>query len=287
VSDLGAVLVETPTGGQIPLRQLARIAVVGGPPMIKSENARPNAWIYVDLRGLDLGSWVKRAREEVAARVALPEGYTIFWSGQFEYMERAKKRLMLIVPVTLFLIFLILYVNTKSTAKTFIILLAVPFSLIGAVWVVWLLGYNWSIAVWVGIIALAGLDAETGAVMLLYLDLAWEKWSREGRMSTLAHLAEAVHHGAVHRVRPKAMTVATTLLALTPILWATGTGADVMRRIAAPMVGGVVTSFAGELLIYPAIFFIWKARGLARTPLFPASSDGPPEAPAEPAPAIP
>jgi len=276
---IGEVLVATPAGGQVPLRQLARIRVTGGAPMIKSENARPNAWVYVDLRGIDVGTWVSRARDAVAAQVHLPQGYTIFWSGQFEYMERARQRLLLIVPVTLFLIFMIMYVNTKSVTKTLIILLAVPFSLIGAVWLTWLLGYNWSVAVWVGVIALGGLDAETGAVMLLYLDLAWERWRAEGRMATWRDLAEAVHHGAVHRVRPKAMTVATTLLALTPILWATGTGSDVMRRIAAPMVGGVVTSFAGELLIYPALFFIWKSRGLRRTSLFPRRAAAPAPAP--------
>ncbi len=259
---LAEVLVPTPAGAQVPLGQVATLLIRQGPPMIKSENARPNAWVYVDLRGIDVGTWVERAKAEVARRIELPPGYTIFWSGQYEYMQRAKARLTFIVPITLFLVFLILYVNTKSLTKTAVVLLAVPFSAVGAIWLMYFLGYNWSIAVWVGLIALAGLDAETGVVMLLYLDLAYDRWKTKGRMSTWSDLAEAVDHGAVQRIRPKAMTVATTFIALVPILWATGTGADVMRRIAAPMVGGIVTSFFGELLVYPAIFFIWKSRRL-------------------------
>jgi Cu(I)/Ag(I) efflux system membrane protein CusA/SilA len=262
---LGEVLVATPAGGSVPVGQLARLRLVEGPPEIKSENARPNAWIYVDLRGIDVGTWVERARRVVAERVDLPAGYTLFWSGQFEYMERARARLLLIVPLTLLVIFLILYGNTRSLAKTAIVLSAVPFSLVGAIWLMAFLGYDWSVAVWVGLIALAGLDAETGVVMLLYLDLAWDRWRREGRMASRRDLADAVHHGAVQRIRPKMMTVATTFIALVPILWATGTGADVMRRIAAPMVGGIVTSFLGELVVYPALFFLWRSRGLRRS----------------------
>jgi Cu(I)/Ag(I) efflux system membrane protein CusA/SilA len=194
----------------------------------------------------------------------LPLGSTVFWSGQYEYMQRAKARLVFIVPITLLLVFLILYFNTKSLTRTAIVLLAVPFSAVGAIWLMYFLGYNWSIAVWVGLIALAGLDAETGVVMLLYLDLAYDRWKSKNRMTTWSDLTEAVDHGAVQRIRPKAMTVATTFIALVPILWATGTGADVMRRIAAPMVGGIVTSFFGELLVYPAIYFILKSRGLQK-----------------------
>jgi Cu(I)/Ag(I) efflux system membrane protein CusA/SilA len=190
-------------------------------------------------------------------------------------MERAKARLVFIVPITLFLVFLILYINTKSLTKTAVVLLAVPFSAVGAIWLMYFLGYNWSIAVWVGLIALAGLDAETGVVMLLYLDIAYERWKSQGKMTTWAELTEAVDHGAVQRIRPKAMTVATTFIALLPILWATGTGADVMRRIAAPMVGGIVTSFFGELLVYPAIYFIWRSFGLQRTALFGAANKKP------------
>ncbi len=269
VQALAQTLVTTPTGAQVPLAQVATIRIHQGPPAIKSENARPNAWVYVDLRGIDVGTWVEHAKKVVAKEVKIPAGYTIFWSGQYEYMQRAKARLLLIVPITLFLVFLILYVNTKSLVKTGIVLLAVPFSAVGAVWLLYFLGYNWSIAVWVGLIALAGLDAETGVVMLLYLDIAYETWKRKGKMATWHDLAEAVDHGAVQRIRPKMMTVAAILLSLIPILWATGSGADVMRRIAAPMVGGVVTSFFGELIVYPSIYFIWRSLKLKHTPLFP------------------
>jgi Cu(I)/Ag(I) efflux system membrane protein CusA/SilA len=269
VNGLREILVATPAGLQVPLGQLARIDIHDGPPAIKTEGARPNAWVFVDLRGIDVGTWVERARREVAEKVDVPAGYTIFWSGQYEYMQRARDRLLVIVPITLFLIFLILYLNTKSIIKTAIVLLAVPFSLVGAVWLMYFLGYHWSIAVWVGIIALAGLDAETGVVMLLYLDIAYERWKQTGKMATYADLAEAVDHGAVQRIRPKMMTVMAILLSLVPILWSTGTGADVMRRIAAPMVGGVFTSFAGELLVYPSIYFVWRSLKLKRGPLFP------------------
>jgi Cu(I)/Ag(I) efflux system membrane protein CusA/SilA len=257
------ILVATPSGAQVPLGQLATIEINQGPPGIKSENARPNAWVYVDLRGIDIGGWVERAKQEVASRLELPPGYTIIWSGQYEYMERAKARLAIILPLTLALIFLILYFHTRSIVKTAIVLSAIPFSLVGSIWLLYLLGYNWSIAVWVGVIALAGLDAETGIVMLLYLDLAYERARGEGRMTTWSDLSTAVHHGAVQRIRPKMMTVSTVLVSLVPILWATGAGADVMRRIAAPMVGGIVTSFAGELVIFPAIYFLWRSRSLA------------------------
>jgi Cu(I)/Ag(I) efflux system membrane protein CusA/SilA len=270
IQAIAATLVPTPGGAQIPLSQLATIETRQGPPSIKSENARPNAWVYVDLRGIDVGTWVEHAQQVVAREVELPPGYTIFWSGQYEYMQHAKARLQLIVPVTLLLIFLILYVNTRSLIKTAIVLLAVPFSVVGAVWFLWVLGYHSSIAVWVGLIALAGLDAETGVVMLLYLDLAYEKSKKEGRMTDHSQLAEAVHHGAVQRIRPKMMTVMTTLLALVPIMWATSTGSDVMRRIAAPMVGGIVTSFLGELIVYPAIYFLWRSAKLRKSELFPA-----------------
>jgi len=269
VDRLRETLVSTPAGLQVPLGQLAELDIHDGPPAIKSENARPNAWVYVDLRGIDVGTWVERARKEVAEKVEVPPGYTIFWSGQYEYMERAKARLLVIVPITLFLIVLILYLNTRSVIKTALVLLAVPFSLVGAIWLMYFLGYNWSIAVWVGLIALAGLDAETGVVMLLYLDIAYQKWKEEGRMATYADLAAAVDHGAVQRIRPKMMTVMAILFSLVPILWATGTGSDVMRRIAAPMVGGVFSSFVGELFVYPSIYFVWRALGLRRTALFP------------------
>jgi Cu(I)/Ag(I) efflux system membrane protein CusA/SilA len=266
-------IVPTPSGAQVPLGQLATISIHQGPPSIKTENARPNAWVYVDLTSSDIGGWVQRAQAAVAKAVQLPPGYSIFWSGQYEYMQRAKARLMVIVPITLFLIFLILYVNTKSIIKTAIVLSAVPFSIIGSVWLLYALHYNWSIAVWVGLIALAGLSAETGVVMLLYLDIAFERWSTEGRMVSHAELAEAVDHGAVKRIRPKMMTVLAILLSLGPVLWASGTGADVMRRIAAPMVGGVISSFIAELIVFPAIYFIWRSIRLRRSPLFPSGTD--------------
>jgi len=265
---LKEILVTAPTGAQVPLGQLTHLELRNGPPGIKTEGARPNAWVYVDLRGIDVGTWVKRAQREVAEKIEVPAGYNIFWSGQYEYMERARKRLMIIVPLTLFVIFLILYFHLKSITKTAIVLSAVPFSLVGSIWLMDYLGYNWSVAVAVGIIALAGLAAETGVVMLLYLDIAYEGWKKRGRMETFAHLREAIDQGAVQRIRPKMMTVATTFLSLVPILWATGTGSDVMRRIAAPMVGGVFTSFIGELIVFPAIYFIWRGIGLKKTPLF-------------------
>jgi Cu(I)/Ag(I) efflux system membrane protein CusA/SilA len=262
------ILVAAPSGVQVPLGRLASIAVHQGPPGIKTENARPNAWVFVDLKSSDIGGWVAEARRRVSEQVELPAGYTIFWSGQYEYMERARERLLLIVPITLFLIFLILYLNTRSVMKTAIVLLAVPLSVVGSVWLLYGLGYNWSIAVWVGMIALAGLAAETGVVMLLYLDIAYDRWVRDGTMATYADLAAATEHGAVRRIRPKMMTIMAILLSLSPIMWSAGTGADVMRRIAAPMIGGVVTSFAGELVVFPAIYFIWRSLRLRKSGLF-------------------
>lgn len=268
--DLGVIseiLVTAPTGAQVPLASVADLEVTEGPPMIKSENAQLNSWVYVDLTAdTDLGGYVERVRRAVAEQVDLPAGVSLTWSGRYESMIRAKKRLTVLVPLTLLLIVLILHVATRSWAKTGLVLLAVPFSLVGAVWLVWALGYNWSVAVWVGMIALAGLDAETGVVMLLYLDLAYEKTADKakaaGRMLTPSDLIAAVREGAVGRVRPKTMTVVTTFMALVPILWATGIGADVMRRIAAPMVGGIVTSFAGELLVIPVLYYLWRSRNL-------------------------
>jgi len=262
------ILVATPSGAQVPLGQLASIELQQGPPSIKSENARPNAWVSVDLRGIDVGSWVARAQDEVSASVDMPDGYTLTWSGQYEYLDRARDRLLLIVPLTIALILLILYIHTRSVVKTAIVLSAIPFSLVGSIWLIDQLGYNWSIAVWVGLIALAGLATETGVVMLLYLDLAFDKRDQAGEMKSWRDLAAAVHEGAVQRIRPKMMTVLTVLVSLVPILWATGTGSDVMRRIAAPMVGGIVTSFGAELVVFPALYFLWRGRHLERTRLF-------------------
>jgi Cu(I)/Ag(I) efflux system membrane protein CusA/SilA len=273
-------VVPTPTGAQVPLGQLAKIETVHAPMGIKSEGAVPNAWIYVDVKGIDMGTYVQMAMRAVNEAVAkgaikLPPGYNIFWSGQYEYMLRAQQRLMIVVPLTLLIILLIIYLNTRSLVKTAIVMLAVPFSLVGAFWIIYLLHYNLSVAVWVGIIALAGLDAETGVVMLLYLDLAYDEWKKKGLMRHAADLRDAIYHGAVKRVRPKAMTACVIIAGLAPIVWSHGTGADVMKRIATPMVGGVVTSTLMELLVYPAIFFLWRSRSLK--PADPGKSGGPGE----------
>ncbi|MHB8788289.1 MAG: efflux RND transporter permease subunit [Desulfobulbaceae bacterium] len=264
LDSLGRVLVPGPQGRHIPLSQLGSFSIVNDPDSIKTENARRTAWVYVDIKGIDIGTYVKNARRVVEEKVKLPAGYNIIWSGQFEYMEKARERLTLAIPLTILIIFVIIYVNTKSLVKTGIVFLAVPFSLIGAFWYLYLLGYNTSIAVWVGVIALAGLDAETGVVMLLYLDLAYELWQKKGRMLTIGDLKQAIHHGAVKRIRPKIMTISVIIAGLLPIMWSHGTGADVMKRIAAPMVGGVVTSGVMELMVYPVIFYLWRARGLKK-----------------------
>ncbi len=260
--ELKRVLVPGPGGRHIPLEQLATLSISNAPDSIKSENGRRTAWVYVDILGVDIGTYVEGARKAVAAHIKLPPGYNIIWSGQFEYMEQARARLMVIIPLTILIIFVIIFLSTKSLIKTGIVFLAVPFSLVGAFWFLYLLGYNTSIAVWVGIIALAGLDAETGVVMLLYLDLAHKLWTEQGRMRTRGDLVQAIHHGAVKRIRPKIMTIAVIIAGLLPIMWSHGAGADVMKRIAAPMVGGMVTSGMMELLVYPVIFYFWRGRRL-------------------------
>jgi len=232
--------------------------------MIRNENGLLTGYVYVDVDGRDLATYVKEANQLLRDRLKLPAGYSISWSGQWEAMERVKERLKMTVPLTLFLIALILSINTGSVAKATIILLAVPFSAVGAIWFLYLAGYNMSIPVWVGLIALLGIDAETGVFMLLYLDLAYEEAKREGRLRCLADLREAILQGAAKRVRPKFMTFATTCIGLFPIMWATGAGSDVMKRIAAPMVGGIFTSFLLELLVYPAIYEIWRWHALKR-----------------------
>jgi Cu(I)/Ag(I) efflux system membrane protein CusA/SilA len=255
---LERVLVSTPMGAQVPLAQLAHIHITMGPPVIKSEDGELAGYVYVDIADRDLGGYVQQAKQVVQQKVALPPGYHLVWSGQYEYLERAKQRMKYIIPLTLLIIFVLLYLSTKSVTKVMIVLLAVPFSLVGAFWLLYLLGYNLSIAVAVGLIALAGVDAETGVVMLLYLDLAYHRWKDQDRMGSEQELEESVVEGAVKRVRPKMMTVMAILMGLLPIMWGTGAGADVMKRIAAPMVGGIVTSFILELLLYPVIFTIWK-----------------------------
>jgi Cu(I)/Ag(I) efflux system membrane protein CusA/SilA len=261
---LRRVLIPAVGGAQVPLAQLADIRVVAGPAMIRDEDAQLSGYVYVDMAGRDIGSYVQEAKEKVSRQVQLPPGYTLSWSGQYEYMQRVRERLMYVVPLTLVVIFVLLYINLQSVGKCLIVLLAVPFSMIGAIWCLHLLRYNLSVAVWVGIIALAGVDAETGVIMLLYLDQAYEKWRNEGRMRTIADLREAISEGAVKRIRPKMMTVMAILFGLLPIMWSHGAGADVMKRIAAPMIGGVVTSFLLELIVYPVIFELWKGWGIRR-----------------------
>jgi Cu(I)/Ag(I) efflux system membrane protein CusA/SilA len=259
IGKLDRVLVPVMDGKmQIPVKQLAEIRLAAGPSMLRDENGMLAGYVYVDVAGRDVGGYVDEARKVIREKVKLPAGYAIAWSGQYEAMERVKQRLTIILPLTLFLVLMLLYLNTRSAAKTAIIILAVPFSAVGAVWFLYLLDYNISVGVWVGLIALLGVDAETGVFMLLYLDLAYQKAKSQGRLRSLAELQEAIHEGAVKRIRPKFMTVATMFLGLVPILWSTGAGADVMKRIAAPMIGGIFTSFVLELVVYPAIYEVWK-----------------------------
>ncbi|HYP76761.1 MAG TPA: CusA/CzcA family heavy metal efflux RND transporter [Polyangiaceae bacterium] len=265
---LRRVLLPLPSGlGQIPMEEIADVALAQGPSMIRDENGMLAGYVYVDFdtSQVDIGRYVQEAKRVVAEKVTVPAGYLMNWSGQYESMLRVKERLKLILPMTLLLIFGLLFMNTKSAFKASVVMLAVPFSAVGATWFLWLLGYNMSIAVWVGLIALMGLDAETGVFMLLFLDLSHDEFKREGRLKTEHDLLEAIVHGAVKRVRPKAMTVCAAMLGLLPIMWSTGTGADLMKRIAAPMVGGLVTSFIMELLVYPPIYFLWRRRQLAAT----------------------
>lgn len=262
VKSLERVLVPLPEGkGQIPMGEIADVVLAHGPSMIRDENGLLAGYVYVDFdtSHIDVGSFVEEAKRAVAG-ISMPTGYAMVWSGQYENMLRVRERLKLIIPLTLVLIFALLYANTRSAVKATIVMLAVPFSAVGAILLLWALGYNTSIAVWVGMIALMGLDAETGVFMLLFLDLSHDDYKRRGLLNTREDLVEAIIHGAVKRVRPKAMTVCAAMLGLLPIMWSTGAGADVMKRIAAPMVGGLVTSFAMELLVYPAIYFLWKRK---------------------------
>jgi copper/silver efflux system protein len=267
---LQRVRVPTPSGAQIPLAEIADIRMTTGPGMIRDENGMLAGYVYVDLAGRDVGSYVKEAKRLVEEKVALPAGYALEWSGQYENMIRVKERLKIVVPITIFLIIILLYMNTGSGVKAMIVLLAVPFSAVGAVWLLYLLGYNVSIAAWVGMIALMGLDAETGVFMLLFLDLAYHDAVRAGKMHTREDLREAIIHGAVKRIRPKMMTVTAAFIGLMPIMWSLGTGADMMKRVAAPMIGGLLTSFILELLVYPPVYELWKWKvemkgGTART----------------------
>ncbi len=264
IEKLQRVLVPTASGAQIPLSEVADISISLGPSMIRDENGMLAGYVYIDIVGIDIGSYVAQAKKAVGAQLQLPAGFALQWSGQFENMLRVRSRLKVVVPLTLLIIFILLYMNTKNIVKTGIVMLAVPFSLIGAIWFLYILGYNISIAVWVGMIALMGLDAETGVFMLLFLDLSFHDMERQGRMKTFADLKEAIIHGAVKRIRPKMMTVMAMFMGLIPIMRSAGTGADMMKRIAAPMIGGILTSFILELLVYPPLYATWRWRAIRK-----------------------
>ncbi|MBV9875550.1 MAG: CusA/CzcA family heavy metal efflux RND transporter [Verrucomicrobia bacterium] len=278
INQLKRVLVATPTGNQVPVSLLADIQYRTGAPEVRTENGQPVGFVFVDITSSDINGYVKAASQRINQEVQFPPGYYIQWGGQFQYLQAAEKKLAILIPFTLLIIFVLIYMNTRSISRTFIVLLSVPFSLVGAFWLLYLLGYNMSVAVWIGLIALAGLDAETGVVMLLYLDQAWDKYHAAGRMNSLRDLYDAVREGAVQRIRPKMMAVCAILLGLLPIMWspALQAGADVMKRIATPMIGGVITSAVLNLLIYPVIYVIWRRRelppevGIQMAPLVPA-----------------
>jgi Cu(I)/Ag(I) efflux system membrane protein CusA/SilA len=252
----------TPTGAQIPLRQVADLRIVDGPPMLRSENARLNGWTFVDIRGVDLGSYVRQAQQLVREQVRLPPGYSLTWSGQYEYLLRAEERLAQVVPLTLVIIFVLLYLTFRNATEAVMVMATLPFALIGGFWLLWALGYHLSVAVAVGFIALAGVAAEFGVVMLVYLDNALKAWRQRGALRTEAELKGAILEGAVLRVRPKAMTVATIFAGLLPIMIGHGAGSEVMRRIAAPMIGGMITAPLLSLFVIPAVYLLWQRRRL-------------------------
>src|SRR5713101_4751641 len=261
---LKRVLVPTPTGAQVPISLLADINYKTGPPSVRSENGKLVGFVFVDITTSDIEGYVRKSSHQISQRIQYPPGYYIQWAGQFEYLQAAKERLKIVIPFTLLIIFMLIYISTRSVIKTAIVLLTVPFSLVGAFWLLYVLGYNMSVAVWVGLIALAGVGAETGVVMLLYLDHAWDRFQAERRMNTMRDLHDAVMEGAVQRIRPKIMTVCAILFGLLPIMWSPTmqAGADVMKRIATPMIGGIITSGILELLIYPVIYVAWRKREL-------------------------
>jgi Cu(I)/Ag(I) efflux system membrane protein CusA/SilA len=261
IHKLERVLVSTPVGAQVPIEQLADIRLSMGPPEIRTEEATKVGYVYVDMTGRDIGGYVKEAKKAVAERVKLPPKYYLTWSGQYEYMLRVRERLKLVVPITLLIIFVLLYLNFKNVTESMIILLSVPFAAVGGIWLMYLLGYNMSVATWVGFIALSGLAAQTGVVMIIYLDEFYEKMVKEGKTGW-ENLSKAIHDGAVQRVRPKMMTVMAMTMGLLPLMWSHGAGTDMMKRIAAPMIGGLVTSTILTLVIIPAIYAIWKGRDL-------------------------
>lgn len=257
---LERILIPTPTGAQIPIKQVANISIKKGPPVIKSENARRTAYVYVDLAGIDIGTYVKNAKEILSREINLPEGYNLVWSGQYEYMQAANEKLRLLIPLTLVIIFLLLYFNFKNVIEASLVMLLVIFlAPIGGIWLIYFLGYEFSVAIWVGFIALAGVAAETGVIMFIYLDLSYKKWKEEGKIKTLEDIKECVYEGAALRLRPKIMTVSAIIAGLLPIMWGHGTGAQAMRRIAAPMVGGMISSTVLTLLLIPAIYVLWKS----------------------------
>jgi Cu(I)/Ag(I) efflux system membrane protein CusA/SilA len=262
---LERVLIATPSGAQIPIKQVARTSIRQGPPAIKSENSRMSAWVYIDIKDIDVASYVQEAKQVVEKDISLPEGYSLVWSGQYEYMERANKRLMIVIPVTLMIIFLLLYLNFKNFTESMIVMISLPFAIVGGVWFIYMLGYDMSIAVGVGFIALAGVAAETGVIMLIYLDEAYsKKLFDKGKDITRQDVYDAVLFGAVERVRPKIMTVSAIMAGLLPIFWGHGAGADTMRRIAAPMIGGMVSSTVLTLIVIPAVYAAWKTSILKR-----------------------
>lgn len=260
VEKIKRIYIKNEQRAKIPLAQIADMYFKEGPSMIRNENGRLASYVYINVKGRDVGSYIEEAKKILRENLEIPAGYSVKFSGQYEYIERVKKKMLIVLPLTIFLIFILLYINTGSYIKTLIVLLAVPFSLIGAIWLLFLLKYNLSVGVLVGIIAPLGVDAETGVFMLLYLDLSYREAKKKGRLKNLLDLKEAIYNGAVKRIRPKVMTVLTTFVGLLPIMWAQshGLGANVMKRIAAPMVGGLISSFLMELLIYPAIFFYGK-----------------------------
>ena len=264
LTDLGRVLISTPSGAQIPIEYVADLQIRKDAPVIKTENARYSSWIYVDLTTSDLGNYVNQARQTVDERLDLPSGYSLTWSGQYEYMERAKKRLQVVVPITLLIIFLLLYFNFKNLQESLIVLLTLPFSLVGSFWLLYILDYNLSVAVGVGAIALAGVAAEIGVIMLTYLDNAYNNRKYNDKMKNLEDLKQAIFEGSAQRIRPIFMTVCAITGGLLPIMWGTGTGATVMKRIAAPMVGGMVSATILSLVVIPVIYYLWKSREVKR-----------------------
>ena len=265
ISKLKRILIPTPRGEQIPIAQVAKIRIRKGPPSIKSENARLNAWIYVDIKDIDVGTYVREAQKIVNEKIKIPPGYSIFWSGQFEYMERAKERLKVVVPLTIGIIFVLLYLNFNSITESLIVMLSLPFSLVGGVWLMYLLDYNMSVAVGVGFIALAGVAAEIGVIMLMYLDMSYQRYYLHGMLRGMDDLYNAVVEGASLRIRPIMMTVSAIVGGLLPIMWGSGTGSQVMKRIAAPMIGGMVSATVLTLIVIPAIYALWKGFAMKRS----------------------